>query len=63
MDFKDLAKNIKEMVALDGGTHRLEDLNRELASCNIQVTYSHGELDYDNPENTSPVDALIGSMK
>ena len=53
MDYKELAVKLKEVIALDGGTHRLEDLNRELASCNIHVTYNTASnLDYGNPENS-----------
>lgn len=64
LDVKEIAEAIKSIIALDGGTTRLDNLNRELANCNLHVTYnSASNLDYGNPENASPIEALIGSMK
>lgn len=53
LDTQNLAREIKEFVALSGKTAMFTELRKELAKANIYIEYKSGSsLDYDDPRNS-----------
>lgn len=58
-----LTRAIKTLLAIDGEDFYLNAINSRLASVGVTLTRGSVSLDYDDPQNNTPVENLIGSMK